>query len=334
MKISASLYSSNDRQLEELVLYLDRCQIDFFHLDCLDDYEVFADIARIKSISKTPIDLHIISERPDRYIDDIIKHEVEYVTFQYENLKEEFTIPDRVNTKFGLALTSGTPIEVFQDYQEICDFVLIMTTTPGISGGQFGSESFGKIRKFRNAFPGKSIHVDGGVNDEIGFILRMLGVQTIVSGSYLVNHQSISEAMLHLKSSVIHSNYLVKDFKIDLEDAPVLPHDAEVKTIFKHIEKYKLGFTLLQNPDGSLAGISSNADMRRGLLKHLENFNALQSKDIINANPVTIREDANISELLKLIGSKDFLLSYVPVVNGDNHLTGAISFIHLIRSES
>ncbi|MEQ8338324.1 MAG: CBS domain-containing protein [Cyclobacteriaceae bacterium] len=335
MKISASLYSSKERTLPNLVNALDKCHIDYFHIDCNDNMDVFKDIEEIKKISKTPIDLHIISDRPEDYLPLIEKHGVEYVTFQYENIPSRLELPDLPGTRWGLAITSDTSIQVFEDYKDSCDFILMMTTTPGQSGGKFRKENFKKIRKFRNQYPDKKIYVDGGVNDETGFILRILGVHSVVSGSYLVNHESIGEALLHLRSSIIHSDFRIKDFMIDIEDAPVLDmQSTKVKDIIRQIDDFNLGFTLLKDAHGKLAGISSNADVRKGLLKHLDDFNAMKLEDIVNTNPVSISEDATISELLQMIQSKSFLISYLPVVNSQNTLTGALSFIHLIRSES
>lgn len=334
MKISASLYSSKERPLDQLVKELDDCHIDYFHIDCNDDPSVFNDIAEIKKISNTPVDLHIISDNPEKYFELIEKHDVELVTFQYENLKHHLTFPRLPNTKYGLAIVSDTQIDAFEKYADQCDFVLFMTTTPGQSGGKFRKENFKKIRKFRNTFPGKGIHVDGGVNDETGFILRILGVRSVVSGSYLVNHQSIGAALMHLRSSVIHSDFKVKDFMIEAKDSPILPANAAVKDIFLSIEKGNLGFTLLQNEDGTLHGLSSNADTRKGLLKHLDDFNKITPQDIINTNPVKIEEEATISELLRVIRSKNFLISFLPVINSEKRLVGALTFINLIRSES
>ncbi len=335
MKISASLYSSKERSLPDLVNELDKCHIDFFHIDCNDNMEVFKDIETIKGLSSTPIDLHIISNQSETYLIPIEEHEVEYVTFQYENLKKKLELPKLPNTKWGLAITSDTPISVFEDYKSTCDFILMMTTTPGQSGGKFRKENFKKIRKFRNKYPDKKIYVDGGVNDETGFILRILGVHSVVSGSYLVNHESIGEALLHLRSSIIHSDFRIRDFMIDIEDAPVLNiEDTNIGEVIKNIDDYNLGFTLLKNNQDRLAGISSNADVRKGLLRHPEDFNAMSLDDIINTQPVSISEEASITDLLNMIQSKSFLISYLPVVNAENKLTGALSFINLIRSES
>jgi ribulose-phosphate 3-epimerase len=334
MKISASLYSSKERSLYDLIHELDECHIDYFHIDCNDDPSVFDDIALIRKHSNTPIDLHIISSQPEKYFELIEQHKIELVTFQYEDLPNGQQFPEFSITRLGLAIVSDTSVKVFDTYRNQFSFILIMTTTPGQSGGTFKKENFKKIRKFRNRYPGKRIHVDGGVNDETGFILRMLGVSAVVSGSYLVNHKSIGAALLHLRSSVIHSDYLIKDFMMDIEDAPVIDGESDVKTIFQAIENFNLGFTLLKNADNTLLGLCSNADMRRGLLKHLDDFNQITKEDITNMNPVTINENATITELLKLIRSKRFIISYLPVINNENRLTGALSFINLIRSES
>ena len=334
MKISASLYSNKDKPLQELVAELDRCHIDYFHIDCNDNKSVFDDIKSIRKYSDTDMDLHIISDTSEEYIPLIMETKPERVCFQYENLTGKLALPKIEGVKWGLAVTSETDLSVFEEYKEECDFILIMTTIPGQSGGKFHKDNFQRVRKFRNQFPGKEIEVDGGVNDEVGFVLRMLGVQSIVSGSYLVNHKSISEALLHLRSSVIHADFRVKNFMIEREHAPIVTADSSVHRIIQTIENHKLGFAIVEDDDQKLVGISSNADLRKGILRKFEDLSEIQAEDILNADPATILEDATISEMLKFIKSKKFLISYLPVVNVDNKLTGAVSFINLIRSES
>ena len=335
MKISASLYSSKQRSLNDLVSALDRCHIDYFHIDCNDDPSVFQDIAHIKNISKTPIDLHIISSNPSVYFPLIEAHKPDLVTFQFENLMSSINLPKIKGVKYGLALVSDTPVDVFEQYKDQCDFVLIMTTTPGQSGGKFRKDNFKKIRRFRSTFPVKDIHIDGGVNDETGFILRILGVNSVVSGSFLVNHQSIGEALLHLRSSVIHSDFQIRDFMMDLDDAPVLEEKVlSVANAITAIEAGNVGFVVIRKNNGKLKGVISNADLRKGLIKNLSDLNSLSVSDILNENPVCINEACTITELLMLIKSKQFLISFLPVVDRDQQLRGALSFINLIKSES
>ena len=90
MKISASIYSSKNQKLEQIIHELDEHGVDYFHVDCNDDKSVFDDIVRIRELSSKPIDLHIISSEPEAYFDAIQKHRVEFVTFQYENLQNLF----------------------------------------------------------------------------------------------------------------------------------------------------------------------------------------------------------------------------------------------------
>ncbi|MEN9523043.1 MAG: hypothetical protein RL065_1420, partial [Bacteroidota bacterium] len=77
MKISASIYSDNKRNINEIVEIVDELEIDFFHVDCNDDETVFEDIATIKTLTQTPVDLHIISSTPSNYFDLIEKNKVD-----------------------------------------------------------------------------------------------------------------------------------------------------------------------------------------------------------------------------------------------------------------
>ena len=334
MKISASLYSNKEKPLEELVRELDALNIDAFHIDCNDNPAVFEDIARIRKISSTPIDLHIISPEPEKYLEQIVGHAIEYVQFQYEDMQgRKFDLPDN-DTEFGLAVVSDTPLEVFEPFQESYSFILLMTTTPGQSGGVFRKDNFNRIRRFAKMFPGKKIHVDGGVNDEVSFILRSMGVDSAVSGSFLVNHTSMGAALMGLKMQDVKSHYLVKDMMIDIQDLPVLQAGGcSFRDVLQAIEDYDLGFALFKDASGKFHGISSNADLRRGLIRNLEDLNKTQLPDIVNTAPVSIQAQATVSDMLALVTSKSFPILFLPVVNEQQELVGAVTFNNLIRGE-
>ena len=334
MKISASVYSSKNQSLPEIIKDLDVHGADLFHIDCNDDLGVFEDIAEIKQLSKTPIDLHIISSEPEKYFSKAAELNVDYVTFQYENLTEKLTVPDNITAKLGLAITSETDISAFDDYAEKFDFILFMTTTPGQSGGVFDKLNFKKIRQFRQKFPGKNIHVDGGVNGEVSFILRNMGVYSSVSGSYLMNSESMGAAMLNLKTHEVDSHFQVKDFMRTAEELPLLKlKDRSVTGILQSIDDYDVGFTILIDENGKLDGIVTNADVRKGLLKHTDNLNNVSVEDITNTNPVTANENFSVMELLRFIKQQSFAISYLPVVDDTNKVTGAVTFFNLIKGE-
>jgi ribulose-phosphate 3-epimerase len=334
MKISASIYSQNQVPLTELIKSLDAHRIDYFHVDCNDNTNVFNDISLIRTISSTPIDLHIITDNPDQYWDLLKKVPVEFVTFQYENLKKELVIPAGFQSKIGIAISSETDISVFEKYAAIADFILIMATTPGKSGGEFNRQNFRKIRQFKNKFPSKKIHVDGGVNGEVSFILRNMGVNSSVSGSFLFKSENIGFALLNLKSFENESHFHVSDFMMGKDEIPIVRKDElSFFGILETIDKYKLGFTLVAGNNGEFKGIISNADIRKGLLKHrsVDNSNV---QEMVNTNPVTVNENQTVVDLLRIIKSKDFPVSYLPVIDDNGKISGAVTFINLVKGEA
>lgn len=153
MKISASIYSGKEKSPVQLVQDLDAHEIDMLHVDCADNEKVFEDIANIRKISSTPIDLHIISSEPEKYFERIEKLKIEYVSFQYENLKQLPVLPKNSSTKFGLSIISSTSINVFEKAKDSFDFAMMMSTVPGQSGGEFNRDSFQKIIEFKTRFP-------------------------------------------------------------------------------------------------------------------------------------------------------------------------------------
>ena len=334
MKISASIYSNKNRSLPELIQELDECGVDYFHVDCKDNPAVFEDIAAIRQQSTTPIDLHIITPDPAPYFELLRKHPVEYVTFQHEDLQQSLEIPSDIDCKWGVAITSGTPVETFRQYQEQCRYILFMTTTPGESGGRFDKNTFRRIRKFRRLFPGKRVHVDGGVNAEVSFILRNMAVNASVSGSYLVNNGSIGASLAHLFSPEVESHYFVSDFMMSPEELPVLTEqNLSVSAVLQCIESYRMGFCMVVDETGVLKGLISNADVRRGLIRNIADLNAMTAQNIINPNPKFIYQDRNVSQLIKLVKSFEYPILYLPVLDKSHKLVGAVSFNNLIKGE-
>ena len=110
-----------------------------------------------------------------------------------------------------------------------------MTTTPGESGGTFNKINFKKIRDFKKKYPSKKVHIDGGVNDEIALILRIHGVKSVVSGSYLVNGD-IAKSLLELKSSVSDSDMPVSEFMLLKEELPIIKEKESIENALEKIE--------------------------------------------------------------------------------------------------
>ena len=333
MKISASIYSDKSRSLEKVIHDLNNHQVNLFHVDCNDDISVFEDIKKIRAICNIPIDLHLITSEPQKYFDLLRENPVEYLTFQHEDLKEELLIPEDIKCKKGVAITTNTSIEVFDNYKDF-DFILIMATVPGQSGGIFDRENFYKIRKFRRQYPSKSIHVDGGVNGEVSFILRNLGVSCSVSGSYLFKSPSIGHALFNLQSKNLGSSYTIEDFMLPLEDCPTInSNQSNLKLVLETIENGKLGFCLVLNQDQTLAGLISSADIRKALLANLDDLSNLTVQIMTNEAPLYVRTSNTVIELLQIIKSAKFPVMYLPVIDDKSKAKGIVNFVHLIKGE-
>ncbi len=333
MKISASIYSDKKRPLKDVIFDLVAHQVDLLHVDCNDDVSVFDDIKKIRSWCDLPIDLHIITPYPSKYVDLLRDNPVEYVTFQYEDLIEKIEFPSNFSGKKGLAVITPTDVSVFQKYDDF-DFILVMATIPGQSGGVFDTYNFSKIRKFKKLYPSKSVHVDGGVNGEVSFILRNMGVSSSVSGSYLFNGPSIGHALMNLTKRNVESQFVVRDFMIPLDESPVIHED---KLSFKHvletIEHGKLGFALVLKENNEYVGLVSNADVRKSLLNSIDDLTNLNVLSMINRDSIGIQDTATVNEMLQLIKKYAFPITYLPVLNGANKALGIVTFVNLIRGE-
>ena len=333
MKISASIYSDKNRPLADVIKDLEDHQVDLLHVDCNDDLGVFEDIAKIRSWTSIPIDLHIITKDASKYYDLLRQHPVEYLTFQYEDLEGELEIPSDIQGKKGLAVITPTSIEVFDKFQDF-DFILIMATIPGQSGGKFDAVNFSKIRQFRKQFPEKSIHVDGGVNGEVSFILRNMGVSSSVSGSYLFNAPSIGHALMNLTKRDVESSFEVKDFMIPLSECPVVFEEKlDLAAVLKSIEKGGLGFCLVIDENENFKGLISNADIRKGMLAHLDDLNAINPIELVNRKPVSVNSTSTVFEMLQLIKLCNFPIMYLPVLENNGKSVGIVNFVNLIKAE-
>jgi ribulose-phosphate 3-epimerase len=332
MRISASIYSDKKRELSETIKDLSAHHVDLLHVDCNDDPSVFEDISQIRTWCNIPIDLHIITKEPSKYFDLLRTVPVEYVTFQLEDLEEELIIPSDIKGKKGLAIITPTSIEAFDKYSNF-DFILIMATIPGQSGGVFDAVNFKKIRDFQKKYPSKSVHVDGGVNGEVSFILRNMGVHTSVSGSYLFNAPSVGHALMDLTKRTIDSQFLVKDFMIPLTESPSVGENARVSEVLNSIEDGKLGFTLVVDETTNLRGLISNADIRKSLIRTGGNLNNESIAEIMNSKPLVIPETATVNDLLQQIKKYTFPILYLPVVDQNNKAKGILTFVNLIKGE-
>lgn len=334
MKVSASIYSDKKRTLRESVTELEKHGADMLHIDCKHEPAVFADIELIRSFSKLPIDLHIISSVPEVFIERAVDLRVEYISVQAEQITELPAIESPLS-QLGLSIVTSTPIDEIEAKGKYCSFIQLMTTIPGESGGTFAIENFQRIIEVRHRFPNLKIHVDGGVNHHVSFILRMLGAHVIVSGSHLMNQEFLSAGLLSLYRSpdpLSETDFVVSDFMTPLKYLPVLNSEGcSFVQVLETIEHYRQGFVLLTGADGRFEGVITNADVRRGLLAHKADLNTVEVQSIINRGPVTILNTTSLSGMQQLLNELSFVVLFLPVVDESNKLLGAVLLNNLVK---
>ncbi len=209
MRISASISSIQQRQIPSTVNQLDEAGVNFYHLDSVENREIFTFAKMLGGLTKTPMDLHLITSDPVKYWDEIRNSGIISTVIQLESLHSTLFVPVDLRGKVGLAILSSSSPELFRPYEKVASCLLIMTTTPGYSGGKFQKEQFANIIRFRILYPRTPLIVDGGVNADVASVLQLLGIEQVVSGSYLFSGESIHETVNNLREEPIKDQRLV-----------------------------------------------------------------------------------------------------------------------------
>jgi ribulose-phosphate 3-epimerase len=334
MKISASLYSQKTKSILDTVEELEAYFVDYWHIDSIENMAVFEDIKLIQKASTTHIDVHLISKNPALFYTQIEETKIDRVSFQVEELEEDFVFPKFERTKVGLAIQIGheSIVEKIDQYKDSIDFVLLMMTTPGVSGGVFDKTYFAKIRTLIERFPHINWCVDGGVNHEISYILRLIGIQSIVVGSYLMNQDRMAQAILQIRSHRVKSDYLVEDYCISIENLPVIYPTDSMITMLEKMDTSKLGTVFCLDSDKKFIGIITNADIRKELLSGDFNYKTPISK-LINTTPKYISATHTTADMIDYIDSIRFPILVLPIIAKNGTLIGAISFHKLLKED-
>lgn len=209
MKVSVSILSSSIKA-SDIVKELDKTVADYIHLDIMDGKFVenktwtYGEVKKIISYSKLPLDVHLMVDKPEKYIEDYAMLNTAYLTFHYEAVKDVNYMIDMIKNyglRVGIAINPETDESVIYPYLKDIDKVLVMSVHPGKSGQSFIENTPLKIKNISEEIIRQGLNtditVDGGINDETGLLCKEAGVTTLVSASYI--HQSIKENIKKLK---------------------------------------------------------------------------------------------------------------------------------------
>jgi len=143
----------------------------------------------IRRVTKLPLDVHLMIENPQNFIDDFVGAGSDMITMHIEAInasgfKFQAQRLKRKNVKVGISLNPNTPLLKIRNSLKYADFVLVMSVNPGFSGQAFIPAVLSKIKQLRSIFGG-DISVDGGVNDKVAGSIIKAGANILAVGSYV-----------------------------------------------------------------------------------------------------------------------------------------------------
>jgi ribulose-phosphate 3-epimerase len=212
VKIAPSILSADFSKLGEEIKEVERGGADYIHVDVMDGHFVPnitigpLIVDSIRPITKLPLDVHLMIENPDQYMEDFAKAGADYITVHVEacrHLHRTIHLIKSLGVKAGVVLNPATPVQLIEPIIEDLDMVLLMSVNPGFGGQKFISSVLSKIKNVKEISDQKGlnleIEVDGGVNEETAVLCVEAGATILVAGSAVFNQTDRGEAISRLK---------------------------------------------------------------------------------------------------------------------------------------
>jgi len=207
--IAPSVLSADFTKLKDELQAIEAGGADWLHVDVMDGDFVpnltmgMFIVEALKKMTKLPLDVHLMIQRPERYIDQFAKAGAEFLTVHPEAEGYPFGALDAIKkagVKAGLALKPATPVSVVKDYLSYIDMLLIMTVNPGFSGQQMKKECLAKYKEARKLYGNDLLlEIDGGVMPENVQEVRDAGVQVIVAATAVFKAPDYKKAITTLR---------------------------------------------------------------------------------------------------------------------------------------
>lgn len=207
--ISPSILSADFCNLERDIKRVENAGADWIHIDVMDGHFVpnitmgVPAVKSIKKVTKLPLDVHLMIENPQKFVQPFKDAGADIITFHYEAVDDVMAVINQIKAtgaKVGLSIKPATKAEEIFKFLPYLDLVLVMTVEPGFGGQGFIHDCAQKIVEIRQNAPEKMIiQVDGGINNVTGHICTSLGANSLVAGNYIYGHQDIMQAVKSLR---------------------------------------------------------------------------------------------------------------------------------------
>ena len=218
IEVSTSVLDLSETDCVHSFYNLETAKTDYFHIDVMDGEFVENDTSKrmleyattISHISQLGLDVHLMVNNPEVFIDDYVGLEPRILSFQVEpvlNDKQRIyeMIDDlkRNGIRVGLAINPGTSIDKIKEFLPYIHMVLIMSVWAGRGGQSFIPETVNKIKELKKYMDKNNldldIEVDGGINKETAKIAAEAGANLLVSGSFILGADDPKSAINSLK---------------------------------------------------------------------------------------------------------------------------------------
>ena len=216
MKLLApSILSADLSNLAKQINLVETSGADWIHCDIMDGHFVpnitFGPVVvkAVKRSTKLPIDVHLMIENPDNYLEDFRNAGADIISVHFEEVVHLNRTVNRIKelgAKAGVVINPSTPVSSLKDIAEYIDLLLIMTVNPGFGGQSFISNSERRIREaveLRKSLKANFlIEVDGGINKNTIQLVAKAGADVFVAGSSIFHADDISASTTELKNLI------------------------------------------------------------------------------------------------------------------------------------